>query len=124
MKTIFAGVLVAAGLRRRIVFAATFGALVVIVAGPTSTRLNAQAASASPAIPNLTGIWHRKGPLNGQPNPQMAPTNRAVGYDKAFDNPLSPTYDCVPIPIPAVMNDDYDFQITQQADRVIIRYEK
>jgi len=109
---------------RRIGLALTVGALFVIGAEPVSTRLTAQSASASSAIPNLTGIWHRKGPLNGKPNPPMAPTNRALGYEKAFDNPMSPTYDCVPIPIPAVMNDDYDFQITQQPDRVIIRYEK
>ncbi len=91
----------------------------VVAEHASTTRLDAQSAAASPAIPNLTGIWHRKGPLDGKRNPPMAPTNRAVGFDKAFDNPLSPTYDCVPIPIPAVMNDDYDFQITQQADRVI-----
>jgi hypothetical protein len=79
---------------------------------------------ASSAIPNLTGIWHRKGPLNGKPNAAMAPTNRAAGFDAAFDNTFSPTYDCSPMPIPALVNDNYDFQITQQADRVIIRYEK
>ena len=109
---------------RRIGLTVIVGALLVVGAEPVSTHLTAQSASASSAIPNLTGIWHRKGPLNGKSNAPMAPTNSAVGYEKAFDNPLSPTYDCVPIPIPAVMNDDYDFQITQQADRVIIRYEK
>ena len=107
--------------RRSIVMGAVAVAFIVICAAPP---LRAQSGAGSSGTPNLTGIWHRKGPLNGKPNPPMAPTNRAVGFDKAFDNALSPTYDCVPIPIPAVMNDDYDFQITQQADRVIIRYEK
>jgi hypothetical protein len=97
-------------------------ALVVGIAEHPSMRLNAQSAAA--AVPNLTGIWHRKGPLNGKPNPPMAPTNRAAGFDEAFDNSMQPTYDCSPMPIPAVMNDNYDFQMTQQADRVIIRYEK
>ena len=89
-----------------------------------AAHAGAQSATGSAAIPNLAGIWHRKGTLNGKPNAPMAPTNRALGYEKAFDNALSPTYDCVQIPIPAVMNDDYDFQVTQQPDRVIIRYEK
>jgi hypothetical protein len=109
---------------RAIVLAATFGALLVAGVEPLSARLTAQSASVSSPIPNLTGIWHRKGPLNGTRTPPMAPSNRALGYEKAFDNALSPTYDCVQIPVPAVMNDDYDFQITQQPDRVIIRYEK
>ncbi len=104
---------------RRIVLTATFGAMFVVGVEHASTRLDAQSASASSAIPNLTGIWHRKDPVGGRRTPQMVPTNRAIGFEKAYDNPLSPTYDCVPIPIPAVMNDDYDFQITQQADRVI-----
>jgi len=109
----------------KIAMGAAAVALFVVAAEHASTRLNAQAAAASPATPKLTGIWHRKDPVGGgRRTPQMVPTNRAIGFEKAYDNPLSPTYDCVPIPIPAVMNDDYDFQITQQADRVIIRYEK
>ena len=89
-----------------------------------STRLNAQTAAASPATPKLTGIWRRKGPLNGKPSPAMVPTNRALGFEKAYENALSPTYDCVQMSIPAVMNDNYDFQIEQKADRVIFTYEK
>lgn len=60
--------------------AAVAMALFAVVAEHLSTRLSAQSAAASSAIPNLTGIWHRKGPLNGKPNPPMAPTNSAVGY--------------------------------------------
>ena len=99
-------------------------ALFLVVAEHHATPLNAQAPAASSTIPNLTGIWHRKGPLNGKPNPQAVPTNRAAGFDKAFDDALNPTYDCSPMPIPALVNDNYDLQITQQADRVIVRYEK
>ena len=98
--------------------------LFATVAPHPSTDLNAQSAAPSSAIPNLTGIWHRKGPLNGQPNQPAVPTTRAAGFDKAFDDALSPTYDCGAAPIPGLINDNYDFQITQQADRVIIRYEK
>jgi hypothetical protein len=99
-------------------------ALFALVAEHRSTPLGAQAPAASSAIPNLTGIWHRKGPLDGKPNLPAVPTNRAIGFDSAFDQPLQPTYDCSPIPVPALINDNYDFQITQQADRVIILYEK
>jgi hypothetical protein len=99
-------------------------ALIAIVALHPSTSLDAQSTAPQSAIPNLTGIWHRKGPLNGKPNQPAVPTNRAAGFDKAFDDALNPTYDCSATPIPGLINDNYDFQITQQADRVIIRYEK
>ena len=98
-------------------------AFLMIFAGFASAPLGAQRPETpetppgATGLPNFSGIWHRKGPLNGKPNQPMAPTNRALGYEKAFENALSPTYDCVPIPVPALMNDDYDFQITQQPDR-------
>ena len=100
--------------------AAVAVALFLVIADLASTRVDAQSAAASPAIPKLTGIWHRKGPLNGKRDPAMVPTNRAVGFEKAYENAFSPTYDCVPIPMPAVANDNYDFQIEQKPDRVII----
>ena len=99
-------------------------ALLVAVAEHPSTRLDAQSPGASPASPTLTGIWHRKGLLNGKPNQPAVPTNRAAGFEKAFDDALNPTYDCSATPIPGLINDNYDFQIVQQADRVIITYEK
>ena len=109
---------------RAIAMGAVAVALFLVVAEHPATHLNAQAPAAASTIPNLTGIWHRKGPLNGKPNPRAVPTNRAAGFEKAFDDALNPTYDCSATPIPGLMNDNYDFQITQQADRVIIRYEK
>ena len=99
-------------------------ALLMAVGGHVSTRLSAQTAAASATTPKLAGIWHRKGPLNGKRDPAMVPTNRALGFEKAYENALSPTYDCVPIPMPAVANDNYDFQIEQKPDRVILTYEK
>jgi len=110
--------------RRAIVTGAVALALFVVIAEHSSTRLNAQSPGVSSAIPKLTGIWHRKGLLNGQPNQPAVPTNRAAGFEKAFDDALNPTYDCSATPIPGLINDNYDFQIIQQADRVIIRYEK
>ena len=99
-------------------------AVAVMLFAISATPLGAQSGGASSAIPKLTGIWHRKGPLNGKPNQPVMPTNRAAGFNQAFDDGFNPTYDCSPTPIPGLINDDYDFQITQQADRVVIRYEK
>ena len=110
--------------RRRTILAAAAAAVLGFCVDPSTVRLEAQAANASAAVPKLSGIWHRKGPLNGKRYEGPVPTNRAVGFDKAFDDGYNPTYDCLPTPVPGLINDDYDFQITQQADRVIIRYEK
>ena len=96
-------------------------ALFVLCASPPA---GAQSGAGASAMPKLTGIWHRKGPLNGKPNQRAVPTNRAAGFNQAFDDGYNPTYDCSPTPIPGLINDDYDFEIVQQADRVIIRYEK
>ncbi|HEU5257623.1 MAG TPA: hypothetical protein VFU28_16630 [Vicinamibacterales bacterium] len=106
--------------RRAIVTGAVAAAVIIAFTPPVS----AQSAAGSSAIPKLTGIWHRKGPLNGKANAPAVPTNRAAGFNQAFDDAFNPTYDCSPTPIPGLINDDYDFQITQQPDRVIIRYEK
>jgi len=100
------------------------GAVAVALCACLAPRVSAQSGAASPGTPNITGIWHRKGPLNGKPNQPPVPTNRGAGFNQAFDDGFNPTYDCSPTPIPGLINDDYDFQITQQADRVIIRYEK
>ena len=112
------------GARLRILIAAA--SVAVFVCGTHFSRqLEAQSrSSAAQAIPDLTGIWHRKGPLDGKHNTPAVPTNRAAGFEKAFDEAYNPVYDCSATPIPALLEDDYDFQITQQPDRVIIRYEK
>jgi hypothetical protein len=107
-----------------IVVGAAVVALFLAAAERPATRLSAQSAAASAAIPNLTGIWHRSRTLDGKPNPPAVPTNRAVGFSEAFDDALNPMYDCNSAPIPGLLADNYDFQIIQQADRVILRYEK
>ena len=106
---------------KHLVTAAIAVALLLVLA---ARHLEAQSAAGSPAAPNLTGIWHRKGPLNGKPIQPPVPTNRAAGFNEAFDDAYNPTYDCSATPIPGLINDNYDFQIVQQPDRVIIRYEK
>jgi hypothetical protein len=105
-------------------------ASLIILVGWAWTPLDAQRAETpetppgSTGLPNISGIWHRKGPLNGKPNPPAVPTNRAAGLEKAFDDAYNPTYDCSATPIPGLINDNYDFSIMQTPDRVIIYYEK
>jgi hypothetical protein len=108
----------------------TLALFVVALLGFSSVRVAAQ-RSATPEtpegssdVPKLSGIWHRKGPLNGKPNQPPVPTNRAAGFAKAFDDAYNPTYDCQATPIPGLVNDNYDFQIMQIPDRVFIYYEK
>jgi hypothetical protein len=108
---------------RHLTMASALVALLTLVAYPPVSA-SAQSSAAAAAIPRLAGIWHRQGPLDGKRDPPMMPTNRALGFEKAYENALSPTYDCVPTPMPAVANDNYDFQIEQKPDRVIMTYEK
>src|SRR5678816_1951761 len=82
--------------RSAIVTGAVAAALVVASFTP---RVSAQSGAGVSPIPKLTGIWHRKGPLNGKPNPPAVPTNRAAGFNQAFDDAFNPTYDCSPTPI-------------------------
>jgi hypothetical protein len=86
-----------------------------------------QAQTPAAGIPNLAGIWNRKGPIPGRP-PNVSPVTlaraRAIGFAAAFDEVLLPSYDCSPVSVPVILNDNYNFQITQMADRLIFRYEK
>ena len=49
---------------------------------------------------------------------------RALAYQKVFDEALSPKYDCQPASSPAIQDDPYAMQVLQWPDRVIFRYEK
>jgi hypothetical protein len=102
--------------------------LIFLGVAPASLRAQRPATPETPpgssGLPDLSGIWHRKGPLNGKQFPGAVPTNRAAGFEKALDDAYNPTYDCSATPIPGLINDNYDFQIMQLPDRVIIYYEK
>lgn len=108
---------------KRLIAAGAVAAALCVTVTESSTRLYAQTA-ASAAVPKLSGIWHRKGPLGGKRDPAIKATNRALGFEKAYENAFSPTYDCVPMAMPSVAADNYDFQIEQKPDRVILTYEK
>jgi hypothetical protein len=98
--------------------------LSLMAAGRFSPALDAQAPAAGSKVPNLTGIWNRLGALADRPNKAPVVTARALGFSRAFDEVMMPGYDCSPVTIPVILGDRYNFQITQQNDRVILKYEK
>jgi hypothetical protein len=102
-------------------------------------------------IPDISGIWDGTGrshPVNSEnvpwaksvkpgallpdgtradehfvPNfPEL--NERALAYQKVFDEAISPKYDCQPATPPAIEYDPYHQEILQWPDRVLIRYEK
>ena len=104
-------------------YAAAAALVLAVGGGYLSAGLHAQAPPAAKA-PNLTGIWNRVGPIPNVPNNPPVVTARALGFSRAFDEVMMPGYDCSPVTIPVILGDRYNFQITQQADRVILKYEK
>lgn len=103
--------------------------------GIRSASIRAQAPSASTSTsetPDLSGIWDgttRARPVNservpwGKENfPEL--NERALAYQKVFDEALSPKYDCQPSTSPAIQYDPYSMQVSQWPDRVVFRYEK
>ena len=96
-------------------------------------RLLAQSSSPPSRVVDLEGIWDGTGrsrPVNsenvpwakGKNFPEL--TERALAYVKAFDEALSPKYDCQPASSPAIQYDPYFMQVIQWPDRVLLRYEK
>ena len=49
---------------------------------------------------------------------------RALAYQKVFDEALAPKYDCLPSSSPALQYDPYMMEVVQWPDRVMFRYEK
>jgi hypothetical protein len=108
----------------------TAGATVLaVMVGLALAGLQAQPAG---EIPDLTGVWDggsRARPVNservpwGQGNfPDL--TERALAYQKIFDEAIAPKYDCQPASSPAIQYDPYFMQVVQWPDRVLFRYEK
>lgn len=83
-------------------------------------------------VPDLAGTWDgtpRARPINSETVPwgkDNAPVlnERALAYQKVFDEALSPKYDCQPTSSPALQYDPYHMEIVQWPDRVLLRYEK
>lgn len=83
-------------------------------------------------VPRLVGVWDgspRARPVNG-PDMPWTPDNfpvlneRALAYQKVFDEALAQKYDCVPATPPALQYDPYMMEVVQWPDRVLLRYEK
>jgi len=126
-------------------------ALFTAVIGDTISPLRAQSSPSAVAVPDLAGVWDgtaRSHPVNGEnvpwarsvpagrtlPDGTKADANyvsnfpvlneRALAFQKIFDEALSPKYDCQPSTPPALEFDPYNMEIVQWPDRVLLRYEK
>jgi hypothetical protein len=117
---------------KRSTLALAFAAALRVAAAMEGPVLAAQAQAAKSGIPDLQGIWDgtaRARPVNsetvpwGKDNfPQL--NERALAYQKAFDEALAPKYDCQPASSPAIQYDPYSMEVVQMPDRVLFRYEK
>ena len=119
-------------LLRRCARLAACVALIAFMAAVARPELNAQSSTPASEIPQLVGVWDggpRSRPVNG-PNMPWTSDNfpvlneRALAYQKVFDEALAPKYDCVPSTPPALQYDPYMMEVVQWPDRVMFRYEK
>ena len=93
--------------------------------------LGAQAPAAS-GVPELAGIWDGGGrarPVNSETVPWGKANfpelnERALAYQKVFEEIISPKYDCQPSTSPALQYDPYMMEVQQLKDRVVFKYEK
>ena len=117
---------------RRCLRMAAPAALLVVITGDALPGLNAQFSSTASEIPDLTGVWDggpRSHPVNG-PNMPWTSDNfpvlneRALAYQRVFDEAIAQKYDCVPSTPPAIQYDPYMTEVVQWPDRVLFRYEK
>lgn len=119
-------------LLRRCVRLAACAAVLAFMTGDARLALNAQSSPTASEIPDLVGVWDggpRARPVNG-PNMPWTPDNfpvlneRALAYQKVFDEALAGKYDCLPSTPPALQYDPYMMEVVQWPDRVMFRYEK
>jgi len=107
-------------------------AFIAFAAAKGFSALHAQAPVQTGQIPNLAGIWDGTGrarPVNSETIPwgqENFPVlnERAMAYQKVFDEAIAPKYDCQPATPPAIEYDPYSMEVVQMPDRVIFRYEK
>lgn len=123
---------------RKVVFQAAYGAVVCValaaaIQNRPSSTVAAQAAAPTPDdVPNLSGVWDGGAKVR-RVNSETVPwgkdnypvlNERALAYQKVFDEALSPKYDCQPASSPAIQYDPYFMEVVQWPDRVLFRYEK
>ena len=99
---------------------------------PMGGSVHAQGSSIPGKEPDLSGIWDGT-PRARKVNSETVPwgkenfpelNERALAYQKVFDEALSPKYDCQPASSPAIQYDPYSMELVQWPDRVLLRYEK
>ena len=137
--------------RTRYLAVALCAGAVMVTTVDSTPRLRAQAAQAAAPVPNLAGVWDGTGrahPINSEimpwartmavgrtlPDGTKADASyvsnfpvlneRGLAFQKIFDEPLSPKYDCQPATPPAIEFDPYYMEVVQWPDRVLLRYEK
>ncbi len=89
-------------------------------------------APAPAGVPEFAGIWDGGGrarPVNSETVPWGKANfpelnERALAYQKVFEEIISPKYDCQPSTSPALQYDPYMMEVQQLKDRVIFKYEK
>ena len=116
---------------QRIRAAFACASLLAVALGITQAT-EAQALIDPTKVPLLEGTWDgtpRAHPVNSETQPWGKDNfpvlnDRALAYQKVFDEALAPKYDCQPASSPAIQFDPYNMQVMQWPDRVIFRYEK
>ena len=107
-------------------------AVMAIVGAHGMLSAQAPAPAQSAQIPNLAGIWDGGGrvrPVNSETVPWGKDNfpvlnERALAFQKVFDEAIAPKYDCQPSTPPALEYDPFSMEVVQMPDRVIFRYEK
>ena len=117
-------------LSRTLACLAAVGALLAVGISGGSVGVTAQTAEVE--VPDLVGVWNGgfgARPVNGVNQPWTSENfpvlnERALAFQKVFDEAISPKYDCVPSTPPALVYDPYMMEVVQWPDRVLFRYEK
>ncbi len=110
----------ASSVKRRVV--ETVAVVALLWMGMGQLPVNAQSPGAFSDVPDLSGIWKRA--ERTQVLDPLRLNARAEALRGVLDERAYPKYDCVAATMPRIVTDSYNFQIQQQADRVLLMFEK
>ena len=103
---------------------AAFACAALFAGAPGAIQtMYAQAPVDTSKLPHLEGTWDgtpRARPVNSETVPWGKDNfpvlnERALAYQKVFDEALSPKYDCQPASSPAIQDDPYAMQVAAMA---------